>query len=89
MCDIFCIKNKKKCVFKILITKLNFQRKMLKSVFFKCTYKKGPKDWHLKEIVGAIVIFDHGLKCVTIFLVSDHPAHEKLVASKKKFFTIE
>jgi hypothetical protein len=38
-----------------------------------------------KEIVGAVVIFDHGLKFGIIFLVSDHPAHIKLIASKKQF----
>ena len=43
----------------------------------------------LKGIVGAVVIFDHGLKFGIIFLVSDHPAHEKLIASKKNFITIE
>jgi hypothetical protein len=42
-----------------------------------------------KGIVGAVVIFDHGLKFGIIFLVSDHPAHEKLIAIKKKFITIE
>jgi hypothetical protein len=36
--------------------------------------------------VGAVVIFDHGLKFGIIFLVSDHPAHEKLTASKKKVY---
>ena len=35
--------------------------------------------------MGAVVIFDHGLKFGIVFLVSDHPAHEKLIASKKKF----
>jgi hypothetical protein len=44
---------------------------------------------HFKGIVGAVVIFDHGLKFGIIFLVSDHPAHEKLIAIKKKFITIE
>jgi hypothetical protein len=39
-----------------------------------------------KEIVGAEVIFDHGLKVGIIFLVSDHPAHGKLIASKKKVY---
>jgi hypothetical protein len=43
----------------------------------------------LKGIVGAVVIFNHGLKFGIVFLVSDHQAHEKLIASKKKFFTIE
>ena len=43
---------------------------------------------HSKGIVGAVVIFDHGLKFGIIFLVSD-PSHEKLIASKKKFITIE
>jgi hypothetical protein len=43
----------------------------------------------IKGIVGAVVILDHGLKFGIIFLVSDHPAHEKLIASKKKFITIE
>jgi hypothetical protein len=43
----------------------------------------------IKEIVGAVVIFNHGLKFGIVFLVSDNPAHEKLIASKKKFFTIE
>jgi hypothetical protein len=42
-----------------------------------------------KGIVGAVVIFNHGLKFGIVFLVSDHSAHEKLIASKKKFFTIE
>ena len=36
--------------------------------------------------MGAVVIFDHGLNFGIIFFVSDHPAHEKLIASKKKFF---
>jgi hypothetical protein len=40
----------------------------------------------LKGIVGAVVIFNHGFKFGIIFLVSDHPAHEKLIASKKRFF---
>ena len=49
-----------------------------------------PPLWEtIKEIVSAVVIFDHGLKFGIIFLVSDHPAQEKLIASKKKFFTIE
>ena len=39
-------------------------------------------------IVGAVVIIDHGLKFGIIFLVSDHPANEKFIASRKKFFTI-
>ena len=39
--------------------------------------------------MGAVVIFDHGLKFGIIFLVSDHQAHEKLIASKKKGITIE
>jgi hypothetical protein len=44
-------------------------------------------DTHfLKGIVGAVVIFDHGLKFGIIFLVSDHAAHEKLIASKKKVY---
>ena len=43
----------------------------------------------VKGIVGAVVIFDHGLKFGIIFLVSDHSAHEKLIAIKKKFITIE
>jgi hypothetical protein len=41
--------------------------------------------YHLKGIVGAVVIFNHGLKFGIFFLVSDHPAHEKLIASKKSF----
>ena len=50
--------------------------------------------WRLQSkcimgIVGAVVIFDHGLKFGIIFPVSDHPAHEKLIAIKKKFITIE
>jgi hypothetical protein len=36
--------------------------------------------------VGAVVIFDHGLKLGIIFLVFDHSAHEKLIASKKVHF---
>ena len=36
-----------------------------------------------KRIVGAVVIFDHGLKFGIIFLETDHPAHQKLIASKK------
>jgi hypothetical protein len=40
----------------------------------------------LKEIVGAVVIFDHGLKFGIIFLVSDHPAHKKLIASNTNFY---
>ena len=36
-----------------------------------------------KGIVGAVVIFDHGLKFGIIFLGSDYPAHEKSIASKK------
>jgi hypothetical protein len=39
-----------------------------------------------KGIVGAVIIFNHGLKFGIVFLVSDHPAHEKLIASKKSFF---
>ena len=35
-----------------------------------------------KGIVGAVVIFDHVLKFGIIFLVSDHPAHKKLIASE-------
>jgi hypothetical protein len=35
--------------------------------------------------VGAVGLFDHGLKFGIIFLVSDHPAHEKLIASKKNY----
>jgi hypothetical protein len=42
-------------------------------------------EYLLKEIVGAVVIFSHGLKFGIVFLVSDHPAHEKLIASKKSF----
>ena len=38
--------------------------------------------YSLKGIVGAVVIFDHGLKFGIVFLVSDHPAHEKLIASE-------
>jgi hypothetical protein len=53
------------------------------SGFDKTTIQK------LKGIVGAEVIFDHGLKFGIIFLVYDHPAHEKLIASKKQFITIE
>jgi hypothetical protein len=37
--------------------------------------------------VGAVVIFNHGLKFGIVFLVSDHSAHEKLIASKKKVFS--
>jgi hypothetical protein len=44
---------------------------------------------HIKGIVGAVVIFNHGLKFGIVFLASDHPAHEKLIASKKMFFPIE
>ena len=40
----------------------------------------------IKGIVGAVVIFDHGVKIGIMFLVSDHPAHEKLIASKKKVY---
>jgi hypothetical protein len=36
--------------------------------------------------VGAVVIFDHGLKFGIIFLVSDHLAHEKLIARKKVYY---
>ena len=36
--------------------------------------------------MGAVVIFDHGLKFGIIFLVSDHPAHKKLIASQKKVY---
>ena len=43
----------------------------------------------IKEIVGAVVMFDHGFKFGIIFLVFDHPAYENLIASKKKFITIE
>jgi hypothetical protein len=43
---------------------------------------------HSKGIVGAVVIFDHGLKFGIIFLVSDHPAHEKLIANKKSSFLL-
>ena len=39
--------------------------------------------------MGAVVIFDHGLKFSFIFLVFDHPAHKKLIASEKKFITIK
>jgi hypothetical protein len=39
----------------------------------------------LKGIVGVVVIFNHGLKFGIVFLVSDHSAHEKLIASKKNF----
>jgi hypothetical protein len=42
----------------------------------------------LKGIVGAVVIFNHGLKFGIVFLVSDHPAHEKFIANKKTFFPI-
>ena len=52
-------------------------------------YKFGLLIKLLKGIVGGVVIFDHSLKFGIIFLVSDHPAHEKFIASKKKFFTIE
>ena len=41
----------------------------------------------LKGLVDAIVIFNHGLKFRIIFLVSEHPAHEKLIASKKNVFS--
>jgi hypothetical protein len=51
-----------------------------------CSFAKQPL---LNGIVGAVVIFNYGLKLSIVFLVSDHPAHEKLIASKKKFFTIE
>ena len=44
---------------------------------------------YLKGIVGAVVIFDHGRKFGIIVLVSDHQEHKKLIASKKKFLTIE
>jgi hypothetical protein len=40
-------------------------------------------------IVGAVVIFNHGLKFGIVYLVSEHPAHDKLIASKRKFFPIE
>ena len=36
--------------------------------------------------MDAVVIFNHGLKFGIVFIVSDHPAHEKLIASKKKFY---
>jgi hypothetical protein len=42
------------------------------------------RDDYFKGIVGAVVIFDHSPKFGIIFLVSDHPAHEKLIA--RKFF---
>jgi hypothetical protein len=42
---------------------------------------KGVIDF--KGIVGAVIIFDHGLKFGIIFFVSYHPAHKKLIASKK------
>ena len=32
-------------------------------------------------------MFDHGLKFGIVFLVLDHPAHEKLIASKKNVFS--
>ena len=44
--------------------------------------------YHIKGIVRAIIIFDHGFKFGIVFIVSDHPAHEKLIA-RKKLFTIE
>jgi hypothetical protein len=37
----------------------------------------------LKGIVGAVVIFNHGLKFGIIFLVSDHPAHVARLQQKK------
>ena len=40
---------------------------------------------NFKEIVGAVVIFDHGLKFRIIFLVSDHPARKKMITSKILF----
>jgi hypothetical protein len=40
----------------------------------------------IKGVVGAVIIFNHGLEFGFIFLVSDHPAHEKLIASKKNLF---
>jgi hypothetical protein len=43
----------------------------------------------VKGIVGAVIIFNHDLKFGIIFLVSDHPAHEKSIASKKvKYYQI-
>ena len=38
----------------------------------------------LNEIVGALVISNRGLKFGIVFLVSDHSAYEKLIASKKR-----
>jgi hypothetical protein len=52
---------------------------------------KGSSRFNLlsfKGIVGAGVIFNHGLKIGIVFLVSDHPAHEKLIASKKSFLLL-
>ena len=40
----------------------------------------------IKGIAGAVVIFDYGLKFGIIFLASDHPAHEKSIASKKVYY---
>ena len=34
--------------------------------------------------MGAVVIFDYGFKFGIMFYVFDHPAHEKLIASKKR-----
>ena len=38
--------------------------------------------------MGAVVIFNHVLEFGIIFLVSDHPAHEKSIARKKKMIII-
>ena len=37
----------------------------------------------IQGIVSPVVIFNHGLKFVIIFLVFDHSAHEKAIESKK------
>jgi hypothetical protein len=52
------------------------------SIYIALRPHKTSDQYPLKEIVGAVVIFDHGLKFGIIFLVSDHPAHKKLIASK-------
>jgi hypothetical protein len=42
----------------------------------------------VKGIVGAVVTFNHGLEFGIIFLVSDHPTHEKSFARKKSLLLL-
>jgi hypothetical protein len=71
-----------------MISVRHFKRRKL-AYFFKkrsLTQKIQIGDCYpLKGIVGAVVIFDHGLKFIIILIISDHQAHEKLIASKKKY----